>query len=154
MPEAAKCTLDLHGLTWTEAEAAFIDFYNGAVRQNVGRLDLVHGYGSAGTGGVLRIRLRGFLERYKSYLDFQPGENIDGNRGHTIVVPLKLLPSLGEKMVEQIWAYCDRPRAQSKIIGKFRRHGETEVLRAIRVLEKQQRLRASTHGALRLYQAV
>ena len=149
-------TLDLHGLTWTEAEAAFIDFYNGAVRQaggNVGRLDLVHGYGSKGTGGVLRTRLRRFLERYKSYLDFQPGENVDGNQGHTVVVPLKPLPSLGEQMAEEIWAYCERPRAQSKIIGKFRRHGETEVLRAIKVLEKQQRLSASTRGALRLYRA-
>lgn len=149
--------LDLHGLTWAEGEAAFIDFYNRAVRdagENQVKLDVVHGYGSTGTGGILRARLRGFLERYKSYLDFQTGESIDGNRGHTIVVPLKSLPSLGEQIVEEIWAYCERPRAQSKIIGKFRRQGEAEVLRAIRVLEKQQRLRASTRGALRLYQAV
>ncbi|MBI2166598.1 MAG: Smr/MutS family protein [Chloroflexi bacterium] len=156
MPEVDARTLDLHGLTWTEAQAAFIDFYNSAVHLaggNAGRLDVVHGYGSTGTGGVLRTRLRGFLDRHKSYLEFQPGENVDGNRGHTIVVPLKPLPSLGDQLVEEIWAYCERPRAQSKIIGKFRRHGEIEVLRAIKVLEKQQRLRALTHGALRLYQA-
>ena len=156
MPEADARTLDLHGLTWTEAQAAFIDFYNGAVGRaggNAGRLDVVHGYGSTGTGGVLRTRLQGFLERHKPCLEFQPGENVDGNRGHTIVVPLKPLPSLGEQLVEEIWAYCERPRAQSKIIGKFRRHGETEVLRALKVLEKQQRLNALTHGALRLYQA-
>ena len=69
MPEANARTLDLHGLTWTEAQAAFIDFYNGAVRQASGnagsRLDVVHGYGSTGTGGVLRTRLRGFLERLR-----------------------------------------------------------------------------------------
>ena len=148
--------LDLHGMTWTEAETAFIEFYNGAVRQAGGnpvRLNVVHGYGFKGTGGVLRARLRGFLGRYKTCLEFQPGENVDGNRGHTIVVPLKPLPSLGDQMVEEIWAYCEVPRAQSKIIGKFRRHGETEVLVAIKGLEKQQRLRALNRGAVRLYQA-
>lgn len=156
MPEADARTLDLHGLTWTEAQAAFIDFYNGAVRQaggNPGRLDVIHGYGSTGTGGVLRTRLQAFLERHKSCLEFQPGENVDSNRGHTIVMPLKPLPSIGEQLVEDIWAYCEQPRAQSKIIGKFRRHGEPEVLRAVKVLEKRQRLRALAHGALRLYQA-
>jgi hypothetical protein len=150
-------TLDLHGLTWTEAQAAFIDFYNSAVRRtdgNAGRLDVVHGYGSTGTGGVLRTRLRGFLERYNSYFEFQPGENVDGNLGHTIVVPLKPLPSLGEQLAEDIWAYCERPRTQSKIIGKFRRHGTTEVVGAIKALEKQQRLHTLIRGPLRLYQAV
>jgi hypothetical protein len=66
---------------------------------------------------------------------------------------MKPLSSLGEQLVEEIWAYCQQPRAQSKIIGKFRRYGQTEVLRAIKVLEKQRRLRALPHGALRLYQA-
>lgn len=68
-------------------------------------------------------------------------------------MPLKPLPSLGEQLVEEMWAYCERPRSQSKIIGKFRGHGETEVLRTIKVLEKRQRLRALTHSGLRLYQA-
>jgi hypothetical protein len=156
MPEADERTLDLHGLTRAEAQAAFIDFYNGAVRRaggKIGRLDVVHGYGSTGTGGVLRTWLRGFLERHMSSLEFQPGENVDGNQGHTIVVPLRLLPSQDEQLVEEIWAYCESSRAQSKILGKFRRHGEAEVLRAINVLEKQQRLRAVRHGTLRLYEA-
>ncbi|MSQ22724.1 MAG: hypothetical protein EXR53_05395 [Dehalococcoidia bacterium] len=70
------------------------------------RLDVVHGYGSTGVGGVLCTRLRGFLERHKSYLEFQPGENVDGNRGHTIVVSMKPLPSLGDQLEEEIWVYC------------------------------------------------
>ena len=43
--------LDLHGLTWAEAEASFIEFYNQTVRQagkDAVRLDVVHGYGSTG----------------------------------------------------------------------------------------------------------
>lgn len=157
MTEAGSRTLDLHGLTWAEAQASFIEFYNGVVRRvggNAGRLDVVHGYGSTGTGGVLRSRLRGFLERNRSYLEFKPGEEVDGNLGHTIVVPLKQLPHLGEQLMEEIWAYCERPRIKSKITGKFRRHGTDEVLRAIRVLEKQHRLRTVTHGGHRLYQAL
>ena len=152
-------TLDLHGLTWTEAQAAFIEFYNSAVRQAGGkatsRLDVVHGYGSTGTGGVLRTRLRGFLERQSSCLEFVPGEDIDGNRGHTLVVPLKPLGSLGDQLEEEICAYCAQPRTISKITGKFRRHGEPEVLHAIHALEKQQRVRAVPgKGAVRLYHAV
>ena len=150
-------TLDLHGLTWAEAEASFIEFYNQTLRQtgkdSVG-LDVVHGYGSTGTGGVLRIRLRGFLRRNESRLDFQTGEKVDGNPGHTIVVPLKPLPSLQEQLSQDIWDFCDRPRSQSKIIGKFRRHGTIEVLSTIRTLEKQKRLRQSNQGAHKLYQAV
>jgi len=149
--------LDLHGLTWAEAEASFIEFYNQTLRQ-VGKgavgLDVVHGYGSTGNGGVLRTRLRGFLGRYEPCLDFQTGEKVDGNPGHTIVVPLKPLPSLLDKLSQDIWDFCDRPRSQSKIIGKFRRHGQTEVLSTIKTLEKQKRLRPSNQGAHNLYQAV
>ena len=149
--------LDLHGLTWAEAEASFIEFYNQTLRQ-VGKgavgLDVVHGYGSTGNGGVLRTRLRGFLGRYEPCLDFQTGEKVDGNPGHTIVVPLKPLPSLLDQLSQDIWDFCDRPRSQSKIIGKFRRHGQTAVLSTIKTLEKQKRLRPSSQGAHNLYQAV
>jgi len=149
--------LDLHGLTWAEAEATFIEFYNQTLRQagkNSVGLDVVHGYGSTGTGGVLLTRLRGFLGRYESCLDFQAGEKVDGNPGHTIVVPLKPLPSLRDQLSQDIWDFCDKPRSQSKIIGKFRRHGETAVLTSIKALEKQKRLRPSNQGAHKLYQAV
>ena len=149
--------LDLHGLTWAEAEATFIEFYNQTLRQagkNSVGLDVVHGYGSTGTGGVLLTRLRGFLGRYESCLDFQTGEKVDGNPGHTIVVPLKPLPSLLDQLSQDIWDFCDRPRSRSKIIGKFRRHGQTAVLSTIKTLEKQKRLRPSNQGAHKLYQAV
>ena len=149
--------LDLHGLTWAEAEATFIEFYNQTLRQagkNSVGLDVVHGYGATGTGGVLLTRLRGFLGRYESCLDFQAGEKVAGNPGHTIGVPLKPLPSLRDQLSQDIWEFCDRPRSQSKIIGKFRRHGETKVLSTIKTLEKQKRLPPSNQGAHKLYQAV
>ena len=149
--------LDLHGLTWSEAEASFIELYNRTFDQ-AGKvavsIDVVHGYGSTGTGGVLRTRMRRFLARYASSLDFYTGETVDANPGHTIVVPLKPLPSLQHQLSQDIWDFCVRPRSRSKIIGKFRRHGETAVLSTIKSLEKQKRLRPSTHGAYKLYQAM
>ena len=157
MREPNLHTLDLHGLTWAEAEASFIEFYNQVLRE-VGkdsvRLDIVHGYGSSGIGGVLVTRLRRFLARYASCLEFKAGERVDGNPGHTIVVPLKPLPSLRDQLSQDIWDFCDRPRSKSKIIGKFRRHGEMVVLSTIKTLEKQKRLNPSNQGAHKLYQAV
>jgi hypothetical protein len=152
MPES----LDLHGMTREKAREAFIEFYNGSVLGSTGRavrFEVVHGYGSSGVGGVLRSWLRGFLDRHSTYLEYQSGEHIDGNQGHTFVTAMKLLPSAGEDLAEEICAYCDTPRAQSKIIGKFRRHGEAEVLRLIKLLEKQKRLKPLARGTVRLYLA-
>ena len=157
MREPNLHTLDLHGLTWAEAEASFIEFYNQALREvgkDVARLDVVHGYGSSGIGGVLVTRLRRFLGRYESCLEFKAGERGDGHPRHTMVVPLKPLPSLRDQLSQDIWDFCDRPRSKSKIIGKFRRHGEMVVLSTIKTLEKQKRLNPSNQGAHKLYQAV
>jgi hypothetical protein len=150
----ASRELDLHGQTWSEALAAFVEFYNDAVQEGAGSLDVVHGYGSTGEGGVLRTRLRAFLQRYEEHLEFRPGEAVDGNQGHTIVVPLQPLPSTEDALAEQVWAYCERAKGRSKIIGKFRRHGEPRVIEAIRALERQKRLRTVNKGRVKSYEAV
>ncbi len=143
-------SLDLHGKTWDEAKTEFVDFYNGHVRSGSrARLDIIHGYGSSGVGGVLRDRLRAFLARFSDNLMFQPGEDVDGNPGHTVVVPLKPLPSMDDALAEEIWAYCSEARTLSKITGKFRRHGDPEVKRAIRALTSQGRLRQDANGLYR-----
>ena len=150
--------LDLHGQTWSEALAAFVEFYNAAVQETgghgAGSLDIVHGYGSTGPGGVLRTRLRAFLQRHEDRLEFMPGESIDGNQGHTIVVPMQPVPSTEDALAEQVWAYCERAKGRSKIIGKFRRHGEPRVIEAIRALEQQKRLRTVNKGRVKSYEAV
>lgn len=132
--------LDLHGETWAEAKADFIEAYNQAFRQAGWKtLDVVHGYGSTGQGGVIRTRLRAFLDRYPAYLTYKQ----DSNPGHTIVMPLKALPSLGNQLAEEIWDYCAAPRPVSKIMGKFRRYGDAKVQDAIDDLLSQHRLRKS-----------
>lgn len=119
-----------------------------------GSLDVVHGYGSTGPGGVLRTRLRAFFQRHEEHLEFRPGESIDGNQGHTVVVPMLSLPSTGDALEEQVWAYCERAKGRSKIIGKFRRQGEPAVIQAIKALESEKRLRVVHKGRVKSYEAM
>lgn len=149
--------VDFHGKTWSEALAEFIDQYNRALQSDGGTtatLDVVHGYGSTGTGGALRIRIRSFLAKHSRRLEYMPGETVDGNPGHTVVLPAQPLPAIDDMLAEQVWEYCESPRAQSKIAGRFRRHGDPRVMQAIRSLEKQGRLRAVSRGRTKVYEAV
>ena len=149
--------LDLHGYKRTEALEEFISVYNhvfdNAANPASVRLDVVHGYGSSGEGGVLLKRLRTFLETQESCLEFTPGERADGNPGHTIVIPRKRLPGADAMLAEAVWDYCERPKSRSKILGQFRKHGDPQVLRAVRSLEKQGRLKKTSKGRLDLYGA-
>ena len=103
---------------------------------------------------MLRQRLRGFLAKYPQCLEFKPGEDVDGNPGHTLVLPLRKLPDTGGLLAEHIWEYCENPRTVSKIAGRFRRFGDAQVQQAIRTLEKQGRLRQVSKGRLKEYAAV
>ena len=150
-------SLDLHGKTWTEALAEFLDFYNRSVPhrdESTLTLDIVHGYGSSGTGGVLRQRLRAFLAKYPECLEITPGETIDDNPGHTVVTPIRRLPDTGGLLAEHIWEYCDTPRTLSKITGRFRRYGDPQVQQAVKTLQRQGRLREVRKGRLKEYAAV
>ncbi len=148
-------SIDFHGKTWAEALTEFLDVYNRTVQTQRGsRLDVIHGYGSTGTGGALRARFRGFLEKQGQRLLFTPGERLDGNPGHTVVEPVQRLPDTGGLLAEQVWEYCQRPRSQSKITGRFRRHGDPQVMAAIRVLEGQGRLRTVHRGRVKEFEAV
>ena len=150
-------SVDFHGQPWSEALAEFVDLYNRTLGSSNGAtvtLDVVHGYGSTGTGGTMRVRIRSFLDRFPQHLEYMPGERVDGNPGHTVVLPVQPLPQVGDLLAEQIWEYCETPRAQSKITGRFRRHGDPQVLQAIRSLEKQGRLRPVSRGRVKVYESV
>ncbi len=152
-------TLDLHGKTWAEALAEFREFYNAAVLAvdgGGGALEVVHGYGSTGTGGRLRTSLRTYLERQRraGLLTYQTGEAADGNPGHTLVTGLEPLPPAGADLAEAIGEYCARPQTSRKILNAFRRHGDPQVRQALRELESQKRLRPVTIGREKGYVAV
>lgn len=152
--------LDLHEKTWAEALPEFIAFYNEAIARAAGgaaeTISVIHGYGSAGTGGVLRKRIQNLLQEHAAQgrLEFTPGEHADANPGHTLVLPLQPLPTTRELLAEEIWAYCERPRTLSKLCGKFRRHGEPIVRLAIASLVRQRRLRMIGKGSRKTYEAI
>ena len=149
-------TLDFHGRTWSESLTELIATYNRVLASGspVELLDIVHGYGSTGTGGTLRRRVRSFLSAQSQRLEFKTGEETDGNPGHTLVLPIQPLPEVNDLLAEEILEYCETARAQSKITGKFRRHGDPSVIQAIRSLERQGRLRAVRRGRNKAYEAM
>lgn len=149
--------LDLHGQTWAEAIEEFIRSYNVALRNSKGsrsvQISVIHGYGSSGAGGILRTRFRGFLDRHADCLEYTPGERVDGNPGYTVIRPLKRLPDIDDQLARAVWEYCERPRSVSKIVGKFRRHGQPSVMDAIRSLQRHGRLETSGRGGVLTYVA-
>ena len=151
--------LDLHGKTWAESLAEFRDFYNGAARNHPSggvQLEVVHGYGSTGQGGRLQTSLRNYLERQSraGLLSYRTGEAVDGNPGHTLVTTLKPLPAAGDDLGDSIWEFCARPQTHSKVMNRFRRHGDPQVRQAIRDLVGQKRLQAVTVGREKGYRAL
>mgnify|MGYP000943732689 CR=1 FL=1 len=147
--------LDLHGFTQIEALETLIGFYNTRVRRgDRSRFEVIHGYGSSGTGGTLRVRIRAFLARNEASLKFEPGENFSpANPGKTLVIPIKELPDMLDLLAEEILEYCGTARTLSKISGKFRRHGDVKVQAALKNLEKQGEIVSFTKGRYRHYQA-
>ena len=158
MPRRRKTStreLDLHGQTWPEARRLFVDFYNDALSsgQRRVRLTIIHGWGASGSGGVLRTRLRKFLAGFRDNLEFTPGEDVDGNRGCTYVIPSDYLPDANHTLAEAIWDYCRKPRSISKVAGQFRRHGDPQVMDAVRHLKKQGRLIETRKGSSAVLEA-
>ena len=149
--------LDLHGKTWPEALQEFVDAYNRAVQpggHTCRTLTVIHGYGSTGSGGVLRTRFRKFFEKHESKMDFTPGEKVSLNPGYTLVTPKFPLPGADAALCELVWDYCEQPKTLSRIVGQFRRYGNPQVQQAVRSLEGQKRLRKAAKGRSSVYQAV
>jgi hypothetical protein len=84
-------SIDLHQRTVAEAIQEFVRYYNTCVRSGYyGRLEVIHGYGSNGTGGVIREELRKYLKAHESIFgEFLPGENLR-NPGVTILYPREI----------------------------------------------------------------
>ncbi|MGO9637796.1 MAG: Smr/MutS family protein [Terracidiphilus sp.] len=81
-------SIDLHNFTVPEALREFVRFYNNCVRSGYrGRLEVIHGYGSMGGGGVIREELRKYLKAHAEiYGEFLAGESLR-NPGVTVLYP-------------------------------------------------------------------
>jgi DNA-nicking Smr family endonuclease len=81
-------SVNLHSLTVAEAIREFVRFYNVCVQSGYrGRLEIIHGYGSSGSGGVIREELRRYLKAHEEIFgEFLAGESLR-NPGVTILYP-------------------------------------------------------------------
>jgi dsDNA-specific endonuclease/ATPase MutS2 len=81
-------SIDLHNFTVAEALREFVRFYNACVKSGYrGRLEVIHGYGSMGGGGVIREELRKYLKAHaETFGEFLAGESLR-NPGVTILYP-------------------------------------------------------------------
>ncbi|MBF0503063.1 MAG: Smr/MutS family protein [Candidatus Riflebacteria bacterium] len=146
--------IDLHGFDTIAAIDVFVNYYNDRVKSgDFGNINVIHGYGATGGEGKIRGKLRSFLAAHSDCLSFQGGENLDfHNLGETVVFPKKVLPSAIDLLSEEILDYCQIPKTKTKIVGKFRMHGETKILASIQYLEKRKLLIAIIKGKHKLYQ--
>ena len=88
-------SIDLHERTVPEAIREFVRFYNTCVKSGYrGRLEVIHGYGSTGGGGVIREELRKFLKAHSgTFGEFLAGESLR-NPGVTILYPGESLATM------------------------------------------------------------
>jgi hypothetical protein len=145
--------LDLHGFTVAEATERFVQYYNTRVdNDQYGCLRIIHGHGSSGKGGVIRVKLRAFLDQHLDKLRYEAGDDY-GDPGWTLVYPKVRLPDKRERMVVAILSFCSEPKTEEKILREFIKMGEVQVKQSVRSLEKQGKLKIVNTGAKVLYQA-
>ena len=146
--------LDLHGYTVAEAIEQFVQNYNTQVdNDQYGCFKVIHGYGSSGKGGAIRVQLRGFLDQHLDKLRYEAGENY-GDPGWTLVYPKVRLPDQRERMVSAILSFCSEGKTEEKILREFVKLGEVQVKQVVRSLTKQGKLKIVNTGRKVLYQAV
>jgi len=138
--------IDLHGLTVAEAMERVRREYNRHLKAGrISALVFVHGYGSSGFGGKIRIKLRQYLQSQQKKLEIIEGEKV-GNPGMTIIYPRKKLPQLDDPLELEILDYCATPRSLKKIAGKFRKYGDVQVMDMLRSLERRELLGVQQRG--------
>ena len=145
--------LDLHGLTVVEAIEQFVQYYNTRVDNNqYGCLRIIHGYGSSGKGGVIRARLRAFLDEHLDKLRYETGDAY-GDPGWTLVYPKVRLPDQRERMATAILSFCSEGKTEEKILREFTKLGKVQVKQVVRSLAQQGKLKIMKSRAKVLYQA-
>jgi hypothetical protein len=142
------------GFTVAEAIELFVQHYNTRVDNNqYGCLKIIHGYGSSGKGGAIRVKLHAFLDQHLDKLRYETGDD-NGDPGSTWVYPKVRLPDQRERMATAILSFCSEPKTEDKILREFINLGEVPVKQAVRSLAKQGKLKMVNSGAKVLYQAL
>ncbi len=144
-------SLDLHGYTVAEALDLFVSHYNSRVAGgDLSRFQVIHGWGSGGSGGKIRTALRRLLSFFQEALTLQTDPV---NPGMTWVLPSRRLPEGAGFLYGEILEYCAAPRTEGKIPGRYRRYGDLRVKNALRQMESAGKLARSRKGRHTVYTA-
>jgi len=121
--------IDLHDLTTNDALRIFIQKYNEEYKKgNRNRIEIIHGYGSGGSGGKIKKELHKFLKANNKYLKFELGLN----PGALYVLPKKKLPEYQDSLEEKILIFCkENPKSLSKIERKFLKNYNIKEIKSI-----------------------
>ncbi|HUK83236.1 MAG TPA: Smr/MutS family protein [Verrucomicrobiae bacterium] len=150
---ASTDELDLHGYPVAEAIELLVQDYNARVdNDRFGCFKVIHGYGSTGQGGVIRTKLRAFLNEHLDKLRYESGDDY-GDPGWTFVYPKVRLPSQRDRMAATILSFCSEGKSEEKILREFAKLGEVQVRQVIRSLAKQGKLKIVNKGTKVLYRA-
>jgi hypothetical protein len=147
--------IDLHNYSTGVALEYFVSYYNAEVQNKTrGAIKVIHGYGSTGSRGEIRVRLRTYLREHSNYLRFEMGENIDSNPGYTLVYPDRLLPPMSKSIEAKIFEFCAAGKSEEKIFKEFRLYGDAEVKKALKSLQRQKKIRHFDKGKLKYYGSI
>jgi len=148
--------INLHEYTVDEALEQFIANYNLLIDNNPKNIEIcvIHGYGSTGEGGKIRLSLRKYLSKHSDKLQWFCGEQINGNAGITYIKPEKILPESYENLAQDIYQFCLTPKTKNKIAGSFRKHGYQKIIKAIQHLKKNNQLKTVWKGKHKCYQQI
>ena len=138
-------TLDLHELKADDAIKYFLSEYENYQKAREA-FRLVHGYGSSGEGGKIMRKVRQILQDNADKLKYTCGEDIDGNPGYTIVYPNQTMALFTDLLAQEILEFCEVSKVQGKILSKFRKHGDSNIIRTLKNLEKSRMIKAGTKG--------
>lgn len=146
-----KTEIDLHGYQVVEAIDIFVKHYNERVSGgDLSAISVIHGYGSTGEGGRIKTALRKLLQSSEESLSF--ADDV-WNPGKTVIYPEKPLPSGAGIISSEIREYCCTSQSESKVLGKFRKHGDLNVKNTLRRLVKQGKLTVTRKGRHTIYTA-
>jgi hypothetical protein len=150
--------IDLHGFTVEEALREFVASYNRMFESGYrGRIEVIHGYGSSGEGGVIRRKLRSYLATHSDRFKSVAEGDILGNPGVTYVEAKGRLPegSAGSALERAILELCATPKSENKILVKLiSRYGDPAIRAAIREMVAAGLLEKIRSGAETKYRAV
>ncbi len=141
--------LDLHNYQTKEAIKETVAFLNSNLNQEI---KIIHGYGSSGKGGILKEKIRNFLEKNEDKMEIHYGERLRFNPGCTIVkLKKKITDNSGNDLKDQIKNFCTIAKPKEKIYNKFFKINSQEIDRILKELETEKVLQQIKKRGIKCY---